>query len=66
MNSISKDNKLYECTNKPVCASAWPYCASFDYLFKLGKVVCSKPNEVCKGQKEIKNYKKKIDEYMIN
>ena len=53
MNPISNDSKLYECTNKPICCEAWCYYASYDYLFKLGKVVCSKPNELCDCQKEI-------------
>jgi hypothetical protein len=63
MDSISKDNKLYECTNKPFCGSAHCYHASYDYLFKLGKIVCHKSDEFCKYQKEIKNYQKKIKEY---
>ena len=59
MNPISNHNQLYQCTCKPFC-SAWCHYASFDYLFKLGEVICSKSNEFCKYQKEIKNYQKKI------
>jgi len=63
---LSVRNQLYQCTCKPFCCSAGCHYASYDYLFKLGKVVCSKPNELCKWQKEVKNYLKKIESYIKN
>jgi len=64
--NLSISNQLYQCTCRPFCCSAWCYHTSFNYLFKLGKVVCSKPNELCKWQREIKNYQKKIELYTSN
>jgi len=58
MNPISSSEKLYECKNKPLCCSAHCYYANYDYLFRLGKIVCSKPNEFCKWQHKIKTYLK--------
>lgn len=62
---ISKEDKLYKCTQRTYDGAHCHYC-SYDYLFTLGMIVCGRPDEhpKCKYLKEIKNYNKKIKNYL--
>jgi len=57
--NLSIRNQLYQCTCRPFCCSAWCYYASFDYLFKLGKVVCSNQMNYVNGKKKLKTTRKR-------
>lgn len=63
MRGISKDGKVYECMCKPKCCEAWCTYSTYDFLWKLGKVVCNKSDENCKWRKEIKNIDQKIKKF---